>query len=230
MEDRRPRPQAAILRKLGMAATGLFLTLFLVVHMLGNLQLFLPEATARPSFNAYSAALTSSLPIKLAGWATYAAVLGHALLSALVWRRNRRGRPRGYARERPSASSPWYARSMGWLGVVTLSFLVWHMQTFWYRYHWGPIGRDAHGHKDLYTVVVTAFGQPWIVVLYVLAMIALGFHLQHGLAAAVRSLGGYGAGLEARVPRLARGIAWTLVTPFVVMPVYVFLAFGGRAP
>lgn len=215
-----------------MALTGGFLTLFLVVHMLGNLQLFLPEGLGRASFNAYSAALTSNVGIKLAGWLTYTAIVVHAAISVAVWRRNRRGRPTPYLLERAAASSPWYARSMGSLGVVTLSFIVWHMQTFWYRYHWGPIGADANGNKDLYTVVVTAFREPWIVGVYVLCMLALGFHLQHGLAAVMRSLGGFGSRLDALAPRMARTVAWSLAGPFTAMPVYVYVVhviFPGEA-
>jgi len=212
-----------------MGLTGLFLTAFLVVHMAGNLQLFLPEALARPSYNAYSEALTSSIVIRAAGWITYTAIVLHAVLSAVLTLRHRAAR-RGYAVERPATSSRWYARSMGVLGAVTLAFVVLHMQSFWYRYHWGEIGVDASGNKDLYTVVVTAFCEPWIVVVYVLSMGALAFHLQHGIAAALRSLGVFSGRITRGAPRVSMWVAWGVAGAFAAMPVYIYAAFGGHAP
>jgi len=219
--------RSSVVRKAVMAASGLFLVAFLVVHMLGNLQLFLPEPMARRSFNAYSQTLTSSVLIQIAGLFTYAAVAGHVVVSALLVRRNRRSRGRGYAMERAEHSSPWYARSMGWLGAITLAFLVQHMMSFWYRYHWGPIGDDAHGRKDLYEVVVTAFAEPWIVVFYVISMVALGYHLQHGIAASMRSLGIFSARLDKLAQPASVWIAWSITGPFIAMPVYVYAFVAG---
>jgi succinate dehydrogenase / fumarate reductase cytochrome b subunit len=226
--------RSTIMLKVWMALSGLFLVLFLVVHMLGNLQLFLPASIARGSFNTYSAVLSSSIIIKVAGWFTYGAVGGHALVSALLTRRNRARGARTYGMESAAASSPWYARSMGTLGVITLAFLVLHMQSFWYRYHWGPIGLDANGNKDLYEVVVVAFSQPWIVAIYVVSMVALGFHLQHGIAASLRSLGVSSARVARVVPRASSWVAWGLAGPFAAMPIYVFIRVlitaGGSTP
>ena len=220
----------SIVHKAWMGLTGLFLVLFLTVHMIGNLQLFLPEDTARPSFNAYSHALTSNPAIKVASGLTYGSVLVHVVVAALLTRRNRRARRRGYATEHAAASSPWYARAMGPLGVAILAFLVWHLQMFWYRYHWGPIPTDAAGRRDLYTVVVTAFCEPWIVALYVLSAVAVGLHLQHGVTAGLRSLGVFSRAVDDLAPRWAPRFAWAIAGPFAAMPIYVYLAFGGQAP
>ncbi|MEX1363388.1 MAG: succinate dehydrogenase, partial [Nannocystaceae bacterium] len=99
---------SSILLKAWMGLTGLFLVLFVLVHLGGNLQLFLPEAVARPSFNAYSQALTSSLVIRVAGWLTYGAIVVHAVIAAVLARRHR-GVRAAYVLERPGTSSPWYA-------------------------------------------------------------------------------------------------------------------------
>ncbi|MBV1860136.1 MAG: succinate dehydrogenase cytochrome b subunit [Nannocystaceae bacterium] len=221
--------RASILPKACMGLSGLFLLLFVLVHMAGNLQLFLPEHIARPSFNAYSQALSSSIAIKVAGWLTYATILGHTVVSAMLAGRHRGSRP-AYALERAASSSPWYARSMGWLGVIILAFLVLHMQAFWYRYHWGELGVDEHGNKDLYAVVVSAFRNPWVVVVYVTSMLALGFHLQHGIAAALRSLGVFSGRITRLAPRLSRAVAWVVAGTFAAMPVYVYLTSSGRSP
>lgn len=222
-DEGRRAVKGSILYKAWMALTGLFLVLFLLVHFLGNLQLFLPEAHARDAFNTYAHLLGSSLPIKVAAWGTYASIVAHAALGAWLSWRNRGARPR-YA-VRPTAS-PWYARSMGTLGAVTLVFIVVHMQTFWYRYTWGDIGLDAQGHKDLYTVVTTAFAQPWIVAVHMGSMAALGFHLQQGIPAGLRSLGVYGGAVLRRAPRVAAWLSWGLAVGFAAMPLFIYL--GGH--
>lgn len=219
---------SSVLLKATMALTGLYLIVFLTVHMLGNLQLLLPESIGRSSFNAYSEALTSNPLIKVAGWLTYASLVVHAAVSALLTRRNAAARTASYEVERSDASSPWYSRSMGLLGTVTLAFIVLHMHAFWYRYHWGSIGYDPEGRKDLYEVVVTAFQEPWVVAVHVASVVVLGFHLQHGLGAALRSIGLYGAGFGELVPRISKWVAWAIAGPFIAMPLYVFIAFSGR--
>jgi len=152
------------------------------------------------------------------------------VLVSIVLARRHRGVREPYALSRPGESSPWYARSMGWLGTITLVFLVVHMQSFWYRYHWGDIGLDVAGNKDLYAVVVAAFCEPWIVLLYVFSMLALGFHLQHGIAASLRSLGVFSAHITRIAPRVAAWFAWGVAGAFAAMPLYVYVAFAGKAP
>lgn len=205
-----------------MALTGGFLVVFLLVHCAGNLQLFLPESLARRSFNAYADALAGSVVIKVASVLTYGSILVHAIIAARLEWQHRRAR-----RYAASSPAPWYARSMAALGSVTLLFLVVHMQTFWYRFHFGELGLDAAGNKDLYRVVLVAFAQPWLVAVHTIGMVALGFHLQQGLPAAVRSLGIYGTRVNAFVARTAPVFAWALAGCFAVMPLYIFFV-GGR--
>lgn len=205
-----------------MGLSGGFLLVFLLIHCLGNMQLFLPETIARASFNAYAHALGTSIIIKVASVLTYGSVVAHAVIAArLEW--GHRGARRAYAAPSPG---PWYARSMAALGSVTLLFLIIHMQTFWYRFHYGEIGLDAAGNKDLYGVVRVAFAQPWLVAVHTLSMVALGFHLQQGLPAAVRSLGVHSERINTLVPRAAPIIAWSLAGCFAAMPLYIFLVGG----
>lgn len=214
---------SAIILKAWMALTGLFLVLFLVVHVLGNTQLFLAPETAQSSFNAYSQALVSNPLIRLAGWLTYGSVVIHVIVSVVVTRRNRKARAIGYQREAPGANSRWYSRWMGILGVVLLVFLVLHMWAFWFPYHYASLGIDPHGHKDLYAVVRTEFTKLGVVVFYVFSMVAVGFHVQHGFVAGLRSLGLYGPGAAHLTRRFAAWLAWTIAGLFAAMPIYVYL-------
>ncbi len=215
-------PRGSIVYKAWMALTGGFLVVFLLVHCVGNLQLFLPESLARRSFNAYAGALGGNVVVKVASVLTYGSILVHAIVGArLQWQH------RHAHRSASRAQTPWYARSMAALGSVTLLFLVVHMQTFWYRFHFGELGLDAAGNKDLYGVVLVAFAQPWLVAVHTLSMVALGFHLRQGLPAAVRSLGVYGPRANAFATGVAPVFAWALAGSFAAMPLYVFFV-GGR--
>ena len=214
---------SSITSKLWMAATGLFLCLFLAVHLFGNLQLFLPRAQAQEQFNFYSHLLSSNPLVKVAGLVTYASFLAHAVLSLLITRRNRGARSVQYACNRPQASSSWYARNMGILGTLILVFLVIHMKTFWYTYHWGEVGLDAAGRKDLYSVVLAAFSREWYVALYVVAMAAMGFHLLHGFESAFRTFGFQPRRFARLAGRLGEAFAIGVSALFAAIPIYVYL-------
>lgn len=215
--------RGGIVYKAAMALSGGFLVVFLLVHCLGNLQLLLPEPIARPAFNAYAHALGGSVVIKVASVLTYGSLAAHVLVAGVLdWRH--RGRRPSYAKTPPGRG---LARSMSALGAVTLLFLIVHLQTFWYRFHFGDIALDAAGRKDLYGVVLVAFGEPWLVAVHTLSMVALGLHLQRGLPAAARSLGIYGERPSALVARAAPMLAWSVAGCFAAMPLYIFL-WGAR--
>lgn len=180
---------SSLAKKYWMALTGLFLCLFLVVHLAGNLQLFSGTEEGRLAFNSYAKFMTTFPIIKVMSYVLYASILFHAFDGILLAVQNRKARPVAYSYEKANANSKWYSRQMAILGTLVLIFLVIHMKSFWYEMHWGDIGLDANGNKDLFTVVEAAFGQAWYVALYVVMMAALAFHLLHGFQSAFQSLG-----------------------------------------
>lgn len=209
-------------RKIVMAGTGLFLCFFLLIHFLGNTQLFLEPEHAQESFNAYSHFLTGNPLVKGVSYVLYLSILGHAIYALIITSKNQRAGGH-YKRDRRGRASKWYSRNMGVLGVIILVFLVLHFQNFWYVYKFGSIGLDANGNKDLYTVVVTAFQELWLVVVYVIAMIALAYHLIHGITSGVRTLGLFH-------PKYVRwinvfGIAYAVIlcVGFALMPIYIYI-------
>ena len=213
---------STIARKNVMAVTGLFLCSFLVVHLLGNVALFLPEGEAQLRFNAYARLLAELPGIGVAAALTYAAIVLHAVLAALLTRDNLRAagsRPLG---GNPS-TSPWYSRSMGILGVVLLVFLVVHLRDFWYPFKFGDgIGVDANGERDLYSIVAASFASPGYVALYTGAMAALGLHLYRGVYHGLRSLGLYAPAWAGRARRLSQAFALVVAIGFAAMPLFVF--------
>jgi succinate dehydrogenase / fumarate reductase, cytochrome b subunit len=174
-------------RKVLMSLTGLFLCLFLVVHLIGNLQLL--KADGGLAFNTYAQFMGHNPLIQTISIGNFAFILLHILQSILLTLRNRAARPVQYAYE--NKSSTWSSRNMGILGTVLFVFLAVHLSGFWWRMKFGEVPMMASNPdlKDLYLITTEAFGQPLIVIFYVLSMVMLGFHLSHGFASAFQSLG-----------------------------------------
>lgn len=115
-----------------MALTGLFLCLFLVGHLLGNLQLFKEGEEGRRAFNEYAYFMAHNIFIKVMSWLTYISIIFHAVDGIMLAVQNRKARPQQYAYNNPGANSSWASRNMALLGTVILFFIVTHMQNFWW--------------------------------------------------------------------------------------------------
>ena len=209
-------------RKILMAATGLFLCFFLLIHFLGNTQLFLPAEEAQLSFNAYSHFLTGNPIVKLVSYVLYLSILLHALYALIITLKNKKSGGK-YRSDRRGRASKWYSRNMGVLGAIVLIFIVLHFQNFWYVYKFGEIGLDANGNKDLYTVVVMAFQEAWLVVVYVIAMIALAYHLAHGVSSGIRTLGLFHPKFVRWVQVFSVAYSIIICLGFALMPIYIYL-------
>jgi succinate dehydrogenase / fumarate reductase, cytochrome b subunit len=172
-----------------MALTGLFLCFFLVIHLAGNLQLLLPTKVAQWQFNFYSKLLSENIFIHFISYILFATIIAHAIYALVVTINNRRANGKRYEYDRRGASSKWYSRKMGLLGTVILFFLIIHLRDFWYEVQFGHLPLDKDGQEDLYTLVVTVYRNGWYVLIYVLCMVALGYHLLHGFFSAARTLG-----------------------------------------
>lgn len=140
-------------KKLIMSLTGLFLCAFLIVHLLGNLQLFYNDGGK--AFNDYAYFMTHFTPIKVVSYLLYASIVIHAIYALILTIHNRRARPVRYALFRGSENSPWTSRNMGILGTVLLVFIVTHMQNFWWKYHNDQVPYIEY-RTDLNTGVTTS--------------------------------------------------------------------------
>lgn len=206
-------------RKLIMSLTGLFLCSFLIIHLIGNFQLFKDDEGL--AFNHYAYFMTHFTPIKVVSYLLYTSILVHTIWAIIITRKNKAARPVAYA-IKPKDGSIWSSRNMGILGTIIFVFIVVHMANFWYKYHQGytPFieyktdlvtgattskvldasefkqyttfvenGVEITQTEDLYKEVSQAFQQWWLVAFYVLAVAALAFHLIHGFQSAFQSLG-----------------------------------------
>lgn len=124
-------------KKVIMALTGLFLCSFLIIHMVGNLQLFKNDGGL--AFNVYAVFMTTNPLIKTVSYLLYAAILYHAFKGIYLAYENRKARPVGYAGGSSGSSSSWASRNMGILGTIILVFVVVHMSDFWFEYKFGHV-------------------------------------------------------------------------------------------
>ncbi len=183
---------SSIGQKFIMSLTGLFLMLFLIIHLLGNLQLLYDDGG--DAFNAYSYMMTHNPIIKTVSYLLYVSILLHAWQGIVLWRQNRaaRGTSRyavSYVRTNERAS-----RNMAWLGIIILVFILLHMWQFWFQVKFGTLPAvdvTAYDHpvQDLYTPVAAAFSNLYYVVFYVVSMVVIGFHLWHGFWSSFQTLG-----------------------------------------
>jgi succinate dehydrogenase / fumarate reductase cytochrome b subunit len=207
-----------------MALTGHFLIIFLVVHLIGNLQLL--KSDNGQSFNIYAQFMTSNPLIMVISYVNYAFILIHVIWSIVLTRGNRRARgPEGYALNRNS--SHWTSRNMGILGTFIFIFLVIHLRSFWYEMHWGGIPTASYEgaqYKNLYAVVDAAYTDLWFVVLYVVSMTLLAFHLFHGFGSAFQTLGLNHVKYNPVIRVI--GVAFAVIVPalFALIPIYMYFS------
>ena len=124
--------KSSIGKKYWMALTGLFLCLFLVGHLAGNLQLIFGNDL---QFNQYAYFMTSNPAVKILSYLTYFSILFHAVDGIMLTIQNKKARPIGYVKNNAAANSTWQSRNMAVLGTLLLVFIATHMVNFWAKMH-----------------------------------------------------------------------------------------------
>ena len=198
--------QSSVGKKAVMAVTGLILVAYLITHVLANLLVF----SGPERINRYAQLLHSS---GSALWGArlilLAALILHIIAATQLAIRSRAARPEPYAGGRDPQVSTFAARTIRWGGALILLFLIYHILHF----------TTGTAHPDFVELnphhnVSTGFRNPLVAAVYLLAMLAVGLHLYHGVWSSGRSLG-----LSQPSPRpLHRRVA-------LVLAVFVWLGF-----
>ena len=207
------------------ASTGLFLCLFLIVHLSANCILLLPEDMARELYNSYSTSLRENPLIKWIAFALYLSIISHVVYAFLVTLRNRKSKPIKYAINNSNENSSWTSQNMGLIVVFILIFIVIHLANFWARIKLG-IGEDVRldslGNKDVYEVTSSLFHNIYYVIFYTLMMIPLGLHLHHGLKSAFKTLGFYHKSGLRLIAKISVIYALVMSVGFGIIPFIVY--------
>jgi succinate dehydrogenase / fumarate reductase cytochrome b subunit len=199
----------SILKKAVMAFTGLAWFLFVILHLAGNLLLFVgPE-----SFNGYAHALLSNPLIYPAEVGLVAFLVLHLGSAWRVTRENNKARPQPYAYKLPSTGySTLASRTMWYGGVILLLFIIIHVWMF-------KFGNQA-GEHGLWGLVVRSFKSPWITLGYIVALLALGLHLSHGFGSAFQTLGMTRPQWRAGLRKTGQVLGWVLAGGFILLPLW----------
>ncbi len=201
-------------KKALMAVTGAILFLYVLFHMLGNLQIF---AGPEP-INRYASLLHVSPPLLWTVRVVLLVAVGvHAVAGAQLYLTSREARPIRYDELRPIASST-ASRTMIWSGLLILAFVVYHVLDLTVG-----VANPSFREGDVYHNVLATFGRAVGVVAYVVAMIALGFHLWHGLYSMFQSVGFINRRVAPDIQRAAAAVAVLLTLGFSAIPMAVLV-------
>src|SRR5262245_28572561 len=174
-------------KKYVMAVSGLLLFLFVIVHMLGNLQVYLgPE-----QMNNY-AALLKSKPALLWSFRIGLFVLAvlHISSALQLAAENRAARPERYAVGKPIAT--FASRTILVSGLILFAFIIYHLLQFTLGVtnpEYLQMRELTTGHHDVYRMTILGFSNPWVTAFYILSMGLLCLHLSHGVSSSFQSLG-----------------------------------------
>jgi succinate dehydrogenase / fumarate reductase cytochrome b subunit len=210
-------------KKILVGATGLFLIIFLVVHCYVNAMVFWPDNGQH--FTEAAKFMGGNPAIRIVEIGLFAAIILHIVQGLMLSAQNMKRRPVKYAVNAGSKTSPWYSRSMGILGSLILIFLVIHLADFWAPNRYGQFMNPEWKDTDLYLKMLNRFSVLWVVVVYVLGCISLGWHLVHGFYSAFQTFGL----TTHRYKKLIRtvGVVFAIVVPFIfaIMPVSMYMGW-----
>lgn len=224
---------SSIGKKFTMGLTGLFLISFLIVHCGINAMIFFNDGGE--TFNHWGHFMGSNLIVRTMEIGLFGFLLLHIVQGLILWSQNNAARPIKYAKNDASANSTWYSRGMGLLGTLILLFLILHLYHFWTPSRLGGIGGvheleettlttyNGQGVHNLYAEMLIVFENLWVVVIYVLGVIALCWHLIHGFQSAFQT---FGINHKRYTPIIkALGVAYSVIICllFAAMPIAIYL-------
>jgi succinate dehydrogenase / fumarate reductase cytochrome b subunit len=214
--------RSSIGKKKLVGLSGLGIVGFTLMHMSGNLLLFVgPDA-----YNKYSHALVSNPLIYLAEAGLVAIFVLHIALTIQLTMANRAARPVGYGLGATGPKRTSFAAKTAILsGLLMLAFVVLHLWTFKYGEFYSTTV-DGVEMRDIYRLVFEKFQEPLYVGWYLLCLMLLGMHLSHGVSASFQSLGVF-ASNHPVLKKIGLAAAVIIAGGFIAQPLYIFLGFGG---
>ena len=230
---RRPYLASSVGKKVLMAVTGLLLLVYLVLHLVGNLLIYVGP----PAFNAYSHFLVANpliVPVEIGLLAIF---LVHVYEAVVNWLENQRARPVPYYRPirrlfgygwagKPSRKSIASATMIG-SGLIIVVFVIVHLIQFKYGPEYSTsVSSGTPGVRDLYRLEFEIFSNLIVVAFYAFCMVVVGLHLWHGISSALNSLGLDYRGSAPTLLRIARVVAVVISGGFLMIPIWAFFLRG----
>ena len=211
-------PLTSISQKYIVALSGAFLHFFVLVHMLGNLLIFVGAEV----YNAYSHKLISNPVTPFFEIALLLTFLVHLGLASRLNYKNKKARAHPYkVLDYGEKGTSLIRRTLWHQGVVIFVFVVLHIVAFKYgTYYEFQLGDEKV--RDLYRLVMEVFQNPFIVLWYIVAISILGFHLGHGFSAWIQSLGFYREESMTWIRRVGNIYSFLVVVGFNAIPLFCY--------
>lgn len=208
-------------KKLVMAFTGIFLILFLIVHVGLNACIWANDGGEM--FNKGAHFMGGNVVPRILEIGLFAGLLLHIVQGYMITLQNKKARGVGYAVDYGNKGSKWYSRSMALLGSLVLIFLALHLSDFWFPNRSAQGFVHLEGEIDLYAKMRDTFSgtEPMTIitiVVYLLGCGALGYHLAHGFQSAFKTLGVHNKKYHALLYTLGYGFSVMVPLAFAMMP------------
>jgi succinate dehydrogenase / fumarate reductase, cytochrome b subunit len=224
-------------KKYIMALTGLALFLFVVGHMIGNLQIF----QGRGAINNYAQLLHGSQELLWLVRLGLLTMVGlHIWAAASLTKDNRAARPMGYEGNPVPLAASYASRTMIMSGVIIAIFVVYHLLHFTVQLKAVNLTgidfqglretlRDSSERHDVYRMMIIGFRNPIVSIFYLAGVGLLCLHLSHGFAAMLQSIGIKNRKTAPLIDRTAQAIAWVLFLGYASIPIAILMGFGKQA-
>lgn len=213
---------SSIGRKLIMSISGIFLVLFLIFHSTVNfLVIVSPDA-----YNAMSAFLGINWYAIIGTGVLAGGFVIHILYALYLSYQNRRARgPQNYAVTDNQKSVSWASQNMLALGVIVLGFLIMHLYQFWFKMQFAEL-MGHHAEITPAQTVANLFSNWIYCVIYIVWLIALWFHLTHGVWSGLQSIGMSNKSWLPRLKGISHILSTIVILMFIAIPVYFLLGFS----
>src|SRR5690554_134198 len=214
---------SSIGRKLVQSISGLFLVLFLLFHMSMNLVLIFSYDT----YNFLANEVLGANWWAIAGTAVIAlGFVVHIIYAIILTLQNMRARGKDRYASSSKTKTTWSSKNMFVLGLFILLFLFLHLYQMWYQMQFKELFMIEGARHDGAQLVEEVFSNLWVVVVYVIAFIALWYHLLHGFWSALHTAGLNNTLWMKRVKVLSNIIATVISLGFIVVAIAVHLGYS----
>lgn len=215
---------SSISKKIFMACLGLFLLVFLLVHL--SINLCLLRNDNGEWFKAAADFMSTNYVVKVFEIVLFGGFLLHMLIGIILTLQNWAARPVGYHKANRTQTS-FFSKYMIWTGLIILIFLAIHFMNFYFvKLGIVPVPQGAEGKHDFYHMAINLFSSPLYCGIYIVLMIVLGFHLNHALQSAFQTLGLNHDKYLSFVKAFSTVYAIIIAGGFITIPVYFLFFFN----
>jgi succinate dehydrogenase / fumarate reductase cytochrome b subunit len=214
---------SSITKKIVMALAGLFLIVFLLVHLTINLMLLRNDGGQW--FTDAAVFMSNNWIIKIFEIFLFGGFLIHMLYGVILTLKNWASRPIGYHRSNRSDTA-FFSKYMIWTGLIILIFLAIHFMNFYFvKLGLVAVPEGAEDKHDFYHMAINLFSTPLYSYIYIFLMIVLGLHLNHSFKSAFQTLGLNHNKYNCFIKICATIYALIIAIGFSIIPVYFLFFF-----